>query len=43
MKYSFYDAMIIKAALEGDCRILFSEDLQHGFKLFDLMVKNPLK
>ena len=42
-RYSFYDSMIIQAALEGGCTILYSEDLQHGFKLFDVTVKNPFK
>ncbi len=31
-RYSFstYDAMIVAAALESDCDILLSEDMQHG-------------
>ncbi len=28
-KFQFYDALIIAAALENGCRILFSEDMQH--------------
>ena len=28
--FSFYDSMIISAALESNCTILFSEDLQDG-------------
>lgn len=28
-KYSFYDSLIISAALYLNCRILYSEDLQH--------------
>ena len=39
--YSFYDSMIVQAALEGECRILYSEDMQDGFKLFDLTIQNP--
>jgi predicted nucleic acid-binding protein len=39
--YSFYDAMILQAALEAQCRVLYSEDLQDGFKLFDLTIINP--
>ena len=27
--FSFYDSMIVAAALECDCNILYSEDLQH--------------
>ena len=41
--YSFYDSMIIQAALEADCGTLFSEDMQDGFKLFSLTIKNPFK
>ena len=28
-KYSFYDCLIIASALENDCEILYSEDMQH--------------
>ena len=28
--YQFYDALIVAAALEAGCEILYSEDLQHG-------------
>jgi predicted nucleic acid-binding protein len=41
--YSLYDSMILQAALEGECRTLYSEDLQDGFKIFDLTIKNPFK
>ena len=29
-KFSFWDSMIIASALENDCGILYSEDLQHN-------------
>lgn len=29
-KLSFYDSVIVASALRTDCRILYSEDLQHG-------------
>jgi predicted nucleic acid-binding protein len=40
--YSLYDSMIIAAALEAECRTLYSEDLQHG-QVIDkrLTVTNP--
>ena len=28
-KYSYYDSLIISAALKGNCTVLFSEDMQH--------------
>ena len=29
-QYALYDALIISSALEANCNILFSEDMQHG-------------
>jgi len=40
-KYSFYDSLIISAALESDCSILYSEDLQHNQKIYQLTIVNP--
>lgn len=40
--FSFYDSLIIAAALESGCTILYSEDLQHGQAIEQtLTVKNP--
>jgi predicted nucleic acid-binding protein len=37
-----YDAMIAAAALQADCRVLYSEDMQHGLQLGpQLRVENP--
>ncbi len=38
---SFYDALIIAAALDGGCNTLYSEDLQHGRAFGGLAVVNP--
>jgi predicted nucleic acid-binding protein len=38
---SWYDSLIVAAALEADCRILFTEDLQHGQKFDNLRVQDP--
>jgi predicted nucleic acid-binding protein len=39
---SVYDAMIAAAALQADCRVLYSEDMQHGLQLGpQLRVENP--
>ena len=40
-KYSFYDSLIISAAIKANCRILYSEDLQHNQHIRDLVIKNP--
>lgn len=39
--FSWYDALIVASALEGKCRILYSEDFQHGQKFGDLQIQNP--
>lgn len=38
---SFWDALIVEAARTAECTQLLSEDLQDGFRLDGLTVKNP--
>jgi predicted nucleic acid-binding protein len=40
-KYGFNDSLIIAAALEADCKVLYSEDLQDGQVIDGLTFKNP--
>ena len=40
-KIHFYDALIVSSALEAGCRILLSEDLQHGRRIGGLEIRNP--
>ncbi|MCY4148353.1 MAG: PIN domain-containing protein [Gammaproteobacteria bacterium] len=40
-RFSFYDSLIVAAALEGKCRTLFSEDLQDGQTIEKLTIVNP--
>jgi len=40
-RYSFYDSLIIAAALEAGCSRLYSEDLQHGQRIEGLTITNP--
>jgi len=40
---AFYDALIVAAALEAGCDILFSEDLQDGRTFGDLAIRNPFR
>ncbi|MGI9296242.1 MAG: PIN domain-containing protein [Pseudomonadales bacterium] len=40
-QFSFYDSLIITAALEAGCKTLFSEDLQHGQRIDRLTIENP--
>ncbi len=42
-KYAFYDALIIAAALQNKCTILYSEDLQDGQIIRELKIVNPFK
>lgn len=39
--FSFYDALIVAAALEAGCNRLYSEDLQHGQRIEQLTIWNP--
>ena len=40
-KLQWYDALILSAARESGCAILYSEDLQHGQKFGSLKIVNP--
>lgn len=38
---SFWDALIVRAALAANCSVLYSEDLQDGFRINGLQIRNP--
>lgn len=38
---SFYEALVIAAALEAGCSVLLSEDMQAGRRFGDLTIENP--
>jgi len=40
-KVPWYDSLILAAAIEGKCGILYSEDFQHGRRFGDLRIVNP--
>lgn len=40
---SFWDSMILQCAKVADCAVVLSEDLQDGFKLDEMIIKNPFK
>jgi predicted nucleic acid-binding protein len=42
-KLSFWDALIVEAALAADCTTLYSEDLQHGRSFGAMRVENPFQ
>lgn len=42
-RLSFWDALIIKAAVAGSCERLLSEDLQHGQEIEGVRIENPFR
>jgi predicted nucleic acid-binding protein len=40
-RLSWYDALIVAAAQEGEARVLFTEDLNHGQIIGQLRIENP--
>lgn len=40
-RFGFYDCLIVSAALEADCELLYSEDLQNGQKIETLTIVDP--
>jgi len=40
---SWYDSLIVAAASEAKCSILYSEDLQHGAKIDGVRIENPFR
>lgn len=40
-KFSFYDSLIVAAAIDAGCEILYSEDLQDGQIIERLTIVNP--
>ncbi|MFA6961519.1 MAG: PIN domain-containing protein [Opitutaceae bacterium] len=39
--YRFYDSLVVASALAAGARRLYSEDLQHGRKIGELVIENP--
>lgn len=40
-QFGFYDALIVAAASEADCKILYTEDLHNNQKVAGLTIRNP--
>ena len=38
---SWYDSLIVSAAIQARCDLLYTEDLRHGQRFGDLQVRNP--
>jgi predicted nucleic acid-binding protein len=39
--FSWWDSLIVSAAIQGDCNQLLSEDLQHGREIRGVRIQNP--
>lgn len=42
-KYHIYDALVIAAALEAGCAVLYSEDMQDGQLIESVRIRNPFR
>jgi len=40
-RFSWYDALIVAAAQQANCSVLYSEDMQHGQRVGNLKIENP--
>ncbi len=40
-RFSIYDGLILAAASQAGCSVLYTEDLQHGQKVGGLTIQNP--
>lgn len=40
-RFSWYDSLILSAAIQANCDLLYSEDMQHGQKVGGLRIVNP--
>jgi len=38
---AWYDSLIVASARQGGCKILYTEDMQHGRRFGDLVIQNP--
>lgn len=41
--FSFWDALVVHSAKQAGCRVLLTEDLQHGRDFNGLLVVNPFR
>ena len=41
--YGIYDGVVIAAAMEAGCSVLYSEDLQDGQRIEGLTIRNPFR
>lgn len=42
-KFSYFDSLIVAGAMAGGCERIYSENLQHGQQVRDLLIENPFQ
>jgi predicted nucleic acid-binding protein len=42
-RLSWYDSLIVAAAQQAECSILYTEDMQHGRRIGNLRIENPFR
>ena len=42
-RFSWYDSLIVAAAQQAECSVLFTEDMQDGQRIGDLKIENPFR
>jgi len=42
-QFSWYDALIVAAAQQANCSILYTEDMQHGRRMGELRIEDPFR
>ena len=42
-RLSWYDSLIVAAASEARCSVIYTEDLQHGAKINGIRIENPFR
>jgi predicted nucleic acid-binding protein len=42
-QFYWYDALIVAAAQQANCSILYTEDMQHGRRIGELRIENPFR
>jgi len=42
-RFSWYDSLIVAAAQQADCSILYTEDMQHGRRIGKLKIVDPFR
>jgi len=40
-RYSFYDSLILAAALQGECSVIYTEDMKHEQEIRTMRIVNP--